>query len=575
MTEKARKYIDIKNGGGFYMINNINKKKHNEIVPELDKYLSIKIFKIEIGSIITWSCIIIYTVFFSGYTILKHRTYNSFAWDLGIMNQALWTKVNINKVFYYTCEKYLVKSGSYFGIHFAPILYCAIPIYRTAPRPETLLVIQSLLLGAAALPIYLLCRKITSRTTGLIVSTIYLLNPAIHGMNCYDFHVQSFIPLLTLSFLYFYKSKNWKIYMLSLILIFYVEEHLSYTMILYSLFILCDKKTEIVQIIKNFSSVSFIHFIPIITVIHSVHWSSLSDKIIKHFNENISPILIAGRHFKILGVDDPRNIPIYILCNPQKILNPLKYACHEKLKYIICLTCPNLILSITNPNTLLPTMPWIGISLLSNYSPYYQIGYQYPSYVIPFIYFSTIIGLKNVDKNHLIRNNFLTLEKILILYFCTNLFFFAVSSPVSPYTSEIYHYQAYRKPSENSHVILLREALESIPEGASILTQDNIFPHVSSQENSYVVPLPMRGKDIEWHEHLDLIMKERPDYILIDISTDFHNVSDSLLNEAYRYNYELVELIDNIYLYKSIDTDNKTYDHFAIKDSSDSKGMNS
>jgi len=556
------------------MINNIN-KKHHKVVHELNKYLSIEIFKIELGSIITWSCIVIYLVVFSSHTILKHRTFNSFAWDLGIYNQAFWTKVNTNEVFHYTCEKYLVESGSYFGVHFTPILYCIIPIYRMFPYSETLLVFQSFILGITALPIYLLGRKLVNRTTGLIISTTYLMNPAIHGINCYDFHVQSFIPLLTLSFLYFYTSKNRRTYTLSLILIFFIEEHISYIMVFYSLFVLSDKKDDIIQCIKGTSSFRFELATPLIIAIHSVHWFSLSDKIIGNFNENMSPTLIAGRHFKILGVDCPRNIPLYILNNPLKILNPIKYAFHEKIKYMIYLTCPSLILSISNPNTLLPTIPWFGISLLSNYSPYYQIGYQYPSYVIPFICFTTINGLKNVKKDHTKRNHFMTLEKILILQFCTNLFFFAVASPLSPYANEIHQYPAYRKPCENSHVILLREALESIPEGASILTQDNIFPHVSSQENSYVVPLPITGENIRWNQYLGTILRERPDYILIDISTDFHNISNSLLNKIDRYNYELVKSIDNIYLYKSIKIDNKTDDHFTIKDSSVTEGMNS
>lgn len=556
------------------MINNIN-KKHHKVIHELDKYLSIEIFKIELGSVITWSCIIIYSVVFSSHSILKHRTFNSFAWDLGIYNQAFWTKVNMKEVFQYTCEKYLVESGSYFGVHFTPILYCIIPIYRIFPYSETLLVFQSIILGTAALPIYLLGKKLVNRTTGLVISTAYLMNPAIHGINCYDFHVQSFIPLLTLSYLYFYTSKNRRIYTLSLILIFFIEEHIPYIMIFYSLFVLNDKKDDIIKCIKGTLSFRFEHATPLITAIHSVHWLTLSDKIIGNFNENISPILIAGRHFKILGVDYPRNIPLYILNNPLRILTSIKYAFNEKIKYIIYLTCPSLILSISNLNTLLPTIPWFGISLLSNYSPYYQIGYQYPSYAIPFICFTTIIGFKNVKKNHAVRSHFMTLEKIWILHFCTNLFFFAVASPISPYANEDHQCPAYRKPCENPHVVLLREALESIPEGASILTQDNIFPHVSSQKNSYVVPLPVTGENVRWNQYVGTILKEGPDYILIDISTDAHNTSYSLLNKIDRDNYELIKSIEGIYLYKSIKIDDKTSDNFTIKDSSFTKGMSS
>jgi uncharacterized membrane protein len=325
-------------------------------------------------------------------------------------------------------------------------------------------------------------------------------------------------------------------------------------MILYSLLVLIETKKDIQKLIKNSISFKLKFTIPILTAIYSIHWSSLSKKIIRYFNSNIPPILVAGRHFKILGADNPRSIPLYVIKNPLRIINPLRYAFFDKFIYMMCLTVPNLAFSIMSPSTLLPTIPWFAISLLSNYSPYFLIGYQYPSYVLPFILFSTIKGLKKMRTNKITKYLFLAPEKLMMLYLCINLCYFAIASPLSPCTKANTQNPAYKKPDENSHVTSIRETLDHIPKSASILTQDNIFPHVSSRKNSYVVPPIINGEYNEWKKSLNSIMNEAPEYILIDPSTDSHEILDPLLDEI--DNYSIVESADNVFLYKLDDDEN-------------------
>jgi len=146
--------------------------------------------------------ILAYILFLSPFTVTKHRNYCSFAWDLGIFNQAFWTTTKEMSIFRNTCELFLVKSGSFFGVHFSPILYSLIPVYTISKNPETLLIAQSIILGIAALPLYLFTKERINEKAGLVASLIYLSNPMIHGINTYDFHVQCFIPLLIFSQFY-------------------------------------------------------------------------------------------------------------------------------------------------------------------------------------------------------------------------------------------------------------------------------------------------------------------------------------------------------------------------------------
>ena len=117
----------------------------NTFRENINNLLDKKIWKFDITFILLCLSIFSYTVIFSLFTIYKHKTFNTYAWDLGIFNQAFWTTTKLNKIFYYTAELYFVKSGSFFGVHFSPILYLLVPFYSLYPHPETLLILQSLI----------------------------------------------------------------------------------------------------------------------------------------------------------------------------------------------------------------------------------------------------------------------------------------------------------------------------------------------------------------------------------------------------------------------------------------------
>ena len=163
-------------------------------------------------------CVIIYTSLFTYHTYLKHLSFSSFAWDLGIFNQLIYSSVFEGKLFYYTPELYMNPQGSYPAIHFSPILLTIFPIYALFPSVLTLLFIKSAILSAAAIPLYYISRKLTgSDLTSLIISVAYLLNPGLQGANWFDFQPQIFIPLLVFTTFLFLLERRWIAYTASLV----------------------------------------------------------------------------------------------------------------------------------------------------------------------------------------------------------------------------------------------------------------------------------------------------------------------------------------------------------------------
>ena len=144
-----------------------------------------------------------YVVVFSVFSIARHYTFQTSAFDLGIFQQALWNSLNGN-LFYETPDLYNNPSGSFLGVHFSAIMFLLVPIYAIHSGAETLRILQSLVIGLAALPLYKLATHILrTKFRGLSIAAIYLLYFPVHLLNSYDFHLEAFLPLFIFSFSYF------------------------------------------------------------------------------------------------------------------------------------------------------------------------------------------------------------------------------------------------------------------------------------------------------------------------------------------------------------------------------------
>lgn len=488
--------------------------------------------------------ILAYILFISLFTVTKHRNYCSFAWDLGIFNQAFWTTTKEMSIFRNTCELFLVKSGSFFGVHFSPILYSLIPVYTISKNPETLLIAQSIILGIAALPLYLFTKERINEKAGLVASLIYLSNPMIHGINTYDFHVQCFIPLLVFSQFYYASKRRWKHYLSVSLFAFMIEEHLLYVlMALCGLKFIWPDRLDVFH--REKENVRRKYLLPIL--VFGIYWIILSGQFIQFYNPDISPFLRAGRHYRILGVDDPLKIAYYVFKNPLAALSAFKYSIPQKGWYLLQFFGPFLFLPFLSPILTAPALIWLTISLLSNYEPYYSVGFQYPAYGLPIIFVSSVQGLKKVLirwKNSRLHGN------LLKFFFILNFMNFFIVSPISPIQTNFDYIPAYIKPHHETHSRIVLASLARIPTDSSIITQDNIFPHLSSREDAYVIP-PMYEIEVNvWKDIVEELLNVSPNYIVIDQNTDRHDHFSQLLISIQNKPYNLLEAMDGVCVFR-------------------------
>jgi uncharacterized membrane protein len=421
-------------------------------------------------------------------TILRHYFLFSGAWDLGIFNQAFWSTLH-GRFFFYSVEPWF--GQSFFGVHFSPILILLVPFYTILPHPGTLLVLQSFIIALGSVPLYFLAKDELNERLALLLSLLYLTHPLLLGANLFDFHFEAFIPVTLLSTIYFLKKKNLRFYTFSLFLSLMSHEYVAFLAILIILY-------EVVTKIKAKNELRKIALYAILTIFLSITWILLASAVHSYLrpSETQSMNVLAP----VLGE----------IGRPFQLLSHFSDDLYTKFSYLTLLLAPLLFTSFFSSYLLL-IVPWLLFAFTLNYPPYYAVGYQYSFVIIPFVYLSSIYGMKR-----LLRSNS-SMRKVFskLILFSALFFLISTATLMQPRAIEV-------NKIESAHRII-----SLIPENASVLTTNNLFPHLSNRFDVWVLPfsydepypLYYTGISEVWKDYaLRTLNETHPNFVLLDLS---------------------------------------------------------
>src|SRR3990172_5321230 len=151
--------------------------------------------------------IFIYIAVFTYISFWKYDNFLYNALDLGIYSQVFESFRSGNH--WYSS----IQQSSYLGDHFEPFILALLPFYLLIPHPKTLLILQTIFLALPAIPIFFIAKTVFRnqesgiRNQGLWVlgiSFFYLLNPLIHNINLFEFHLLPFSLVFLFFAAYFY-----------------------------------------------------------------------------------------------------------------------------------------------------------------------------------------------------------------------------------------------------------------------------------------------------------------------------------------------------------------------------------
>ena len=329
-------------------------------------------------SVAAYACvgvmIALYVTFASWASIRLHQRLFTSLFDLGMFENLFWnTTRGVHGI---------AANGSYFGEHAEFILYPLLPVYALFPRPETLLVLQSLFLGGSGVPLYLLAKRwLGNAWQPLILVGAFLLYPAVHGPNFYDFHFLTLSIFFVLWAVYFFSRARWRAFWPTVVLALACREDVSIGFVAIGVSLAVLGLRPRVGLALAILGIAWFGLV-------KLYWmrSIGGDAFVEYYAE-----LLPKRQYGFRGVVNT------LLSNPLFVL-PF-FATSEKLVLVLHLLVPLAFLPIRRPRNLFLFLPGlIVVGLTTGGSALTQIQFQYVAHFVPYVFVACAASLAKLER---------------------------------------------------------------------------------------------------------------------------------------------------------------------------------
>lgn len=463
----------------------------------------------------TWYVLVLSLALFVGFSIYLSVLYRSF-WltgaDFGSYIHMFETTLSGQG--FLEQGKYTVRGpdSSYWGGHFTATLLAFLPIYALVPSPYTLLVIKSALLAASVPMLWVVARSHidSDRLAGLVTAS-YALNPFLWSAWLFDFQEQILLPLLIFAAYYTYSERRYIAFLAFLTLALFTNEFTTILVggFLVGLVVVAYRggrlRREIPYIGVAFGILVVARAVAGWAISQYSNTSGLPTDVIA---APIQPFVEGSR----VGIGQLVTI---VLANPELIVDSLSVAIFDKVVYLVLLLLPVLFLAVADELSLGSLIPFMGFAwVFAGRDVYYTFGAHYPLYLLPFVYIGAVRVLSHVDTSELVETESArasartVLSGLLALVLVVNL---AVGVAIGAEKDAV--------PRTTEHTETLEEGIDTIPEGASLLTQNDVFPHVAERPNA-----TFSANRTLFYRYQRNNQKPTPEYILIDTKLETQGV---------------------------------------------------
>lgn len=414
------------------------------------------------------SCVIVatlgYVAYFSYFTILNHRQLATTGYDLGIIvswahNGLFWD--------FDRCTVLYPNGQSCFSGHAIYAMVLWLPFYMIAPGAEPLLIFQAMMLGGAALPLYAFARTLLSQSTSMWVALAYLLFPALHGPNFYDFHG---LPLiLPFQFWLYYAisaRKPWQI-AVALLFLFAHREDVAVGITVLGLFLtLTGVRPRLGLLLAGVACSWFVvNKFMIMPALGENTWFA-----------NIYKELQPAGEATYGGVVKT------ILSNPAYSLTTVLRE--VKLAYVLHMLAPVAFLPLRRPALWMLLLPGFFFTVMTTgYAPTISISFQYTTHWISYVFLATVIGL------HLITDGMRRKAAVGALIVATffHSYCFGAVLQRETFVGGFQRINFEFTEDEQRRYRDLQTLLAQIPAEASVAATEDLIPHAASRKDSYTL----------------------------------------------------------------------------------------
>ncbi len=420
-----------------------------------------------------------YGVWMSYGTILQHRQFATFAYDLGNYDNMFFNTLHGRP---FRTMSVLPTGGNWSMLsnHAELTMFLLLPFYALRPGAETLLIMQSVALALGAIPLYRFASRRLPRPAAMVLALAYLLYAPMHQSNFYDIHFQPFALPLTLWALDALDADRPRLFSLAFVLALGCREDVPIGFAVLGLYLLfTGQKTRMAFGMTIFAVVYFV----VIKVIVMPRFGSW------YFNEFYRELYPAVEN--TYG-----GIVKTLLSNPTYVFKTLVTT--DKLILVLLVLTPLAFLPLRRGSLWMSLLPAAPFTILTTaYWPTVSISFQYSLFFVPFIFTASALALASFRRSAQGGPRLWgAIGSIALATFLTTRVWGAMP-PGDKFRGGFREIPAFRSTSEaeKQKARDLAELAAKIPLSASISVSEVEHPHVSNRMDVMVLRASYAGAD--------------------------------------------------------------------------------
>jgi uncharacterized membrane protein len=375
--------------------------------------------------------------------LFRHWHFDSSAYDLGIFDQVIW------RLSRFDAPTSSLRGGiNIFGDHFHPVIALLAPVYWIAPRVESLIVAQSVLLALSIVPVFAFAERRLPLGQSTVVAIVYALFWGIQRTAWFDFHELAFAPLLIGIALNAIDLRRWRLLWLTCTALCLVKEDMIPLVAGIGgwIFLFVDRRQGLLLVAG-----SLLMFVLVMVVVIPGFG---------HGNWNYSSAFAGLRA-------QPWKAPIIAVTPP------------EKLRTVVLWLAPFMFLPLGSRWSLMALV--VGLERLLSDSPtHWGSGAHYSAPLAPILAAGAADTLSRIQTGVQIAGHRTKIVRMLLALM-------VAASATLPGHQPVLRLFAAKHYRERPDRAAAREALAQIPPDASVVAQAAIVPHLAHRDRIYVL----------------------------------------------------------------------------------------
>lgn len=423
-----------------------------------------------------------YAIIFSRLALQNHVGLATRVTDLGIYDNIFWQSAHGNPL---GCT--FIKAEYHGSAHFDPILVVFSPLYLLYPRAEFLLVFQSVWLGSSIVPMYLLARRANlGRVASLVVAVCFLLHPALHGANLYEFHSLTLANPVLLWVLYTLDRGRLRWYFPALAVCLLVREDMSLLMVFVAIagMLRYDGPRRRAAVATLFIAMAYFVFVKAVFM-----------NTIDVFNNGGGAEEAYGfaYYYHDLNQSEAKGFLGFLLSIATNPVFVVSHALQEvKLIFLLTMFLPVVFLpAISRKGRFMMLYGFVFI-LLASRAPVFTVHFQYTATLLPILFSLVPDAIARIKESPVLKSRGWSTERlaravIAAMFVATALVSLKFGGILDNTSFKGGFVRPVRKLTAEDRKTFewIDQTIATIPDGASVASSDKMGSHVSNRARAY------------------------------------------------------------------------------------------